>query len=463
VADATPADESGAAAGAPFDLSGWLARWVERTEAADLPLPGDEARQVIGAVLDVVAGAGDDVAVRAGRAWGRAHRSVSLLVRRLSALREAFAAAGLREPLRMHRAVDRIAAEATEEMVRRLEHASRTDPLTGVGNRRAFEETLQAALSAATRQGHEITVVEVDLDGLKQLNDEHGHAAGDAALLALVRAFYSALRDEDTVFRVGGDEFMILLPFTSAEDAAILMERVAAGGAPPFTWGASGFPGDGTEAVALVAAADEDLYRRRHVRRAPRRAGRVAAVLGREAGGAWRRMAWIPVAALLVVAVVATLFASSGPALHSATSSGPRRVVTRPGHGIPLTAGTGAAAAGPGPAGAGGGATGPTGSGGAGPSVLPVAYLGPPASSGSPSGGARAPSPSSPSGGSVPGSSTPPPSSGGGGLLGLVDSLTAGVPLVGEPDGLVGTLTQVVTGSSTIAAAAAPAVPAVQG
>ncbi|HUO48767.1 MAG TPA: GGDEF domain-containing protein, partial [Acidimicrobiales bacterium] len=264
MADATPANGSAGAGGRPVDLAGWLARWVEATDAGDLPLPGEEARQVLAAVLVAVSGEDYEAAERVGRAWGRAHRSVSVLVRRLSALRGALVAGDVEQPMRMHQAIDRVTADATEEVMRRLEHASRTDPLTGVGNRRAFEETLSAALSAATRQGHEITVVEVDLDGLKRLNDDQGHAAGDAALLALVRAFYAALRDEDTVFRVGGDEFMILLPFTSAEDAAVLMERVAAGDAPPFTWGASGFPGDAAEAIALVAAADQDLYRRRH-------------------------------------------------------------------------------------------------------------------------------------------------------------------------------------------------------
>jgi len=465
VADGTPADESATAAGGPPDFDGWLARWLERTDAADRLLPGDEARQVLAAVLEVADGAGTDVAERAGRAWGRAHRSVSLLVRRLSTLREALADRGAGDPVRMHRAVDRVTVEATEEVMRRLEHASRTDPLTGVGNRRAFEETLQAALSAATRQGHEITVVEVDLDGLKRLNDEQGHAAGDAALLALVRAFYAALRDEDTVFRVGGDEFMILLPFTSAEDAAVLMERVAAGDAPPFTWGASGFPGDATEAVALVAAADQDLYRRRHVRRAPRRTGRVGAVLGLDAEGRWRRMTWVPAAAvLLLVALAATLLVTSGSTPRSATTASPKGVVTRGHHGG-SSPGTGTGP-GTGQSGAGQGTGTATTTGGPGGSVLSVAFLGAPVSSGSPAGGSTGGSPSGPgsgsSGGSPPGSNPPPPASPGG-VLGLVGNLPSGIPLVGGSNGLLATLTQLLTGSPTVTAATAAAVPVTPG
>src|SRR5579862_8437414 len=211
----------------PGDARLWLERWRARLAEGDL-IPEDEARLVVTSVLDDLGGEPGHLD-GAGRAWGRAHRSVSEMVGRLSSFREALVANGVDDPLRMHRALDQVTASATEEVLHRLERASRTDALTGVGNRRALDETLSAALSAAARQGHEVTVVAVDLDGLKRINDTEGHAAGDAALLSLVRALYSTLRDEDTVFRLGGDEFVILLPFTSVGTADLLMERIRAG------------------------------------------------------------------------------------------------------------------------------------------------------------------------------------------------------------------------------------------
>ncbi|MHB8330170.1 MAG: GGDEF domain-containing protein, partial [Acidimicrobiales bacterium] len=316
-------------------MSVWLRRWRERLAHDDAGMPEGEARMVIEAVLEELRGGHPESLDRAGRAWGRAHRSVSEMVGRLSSFREALAASGVDDPLRMHRALDRVTAAATEEVLHRLEHASRTDALTGVGNRRAFDETLSAALSAASRQRHDVTVVAVDLDGLKRINDSEGHAAGDSALLALVRSFYATLRDEDTVFRVGGDEFMILLPFTSIGAAELLMERIHASGSPAFTWGAAGYPNDGTDARNLVEAADHDLYRRRQIYRSERPATtrRVAVVDSRlQSGSPVLRWAWIPAAAVLFVSLVATLVsASSGTGLLSAA---PKRhvppVVTSP-------------------------------------------------------------------------------------------------------------------------------------
>ena len=429
----------------------WYERWVERVAAEDLPMPVEEAHHVLRAVLSVLDGAPEEALDRSARAWGRAHRSVSVLVRRLSGLREAFTAWGFGDPIRTHRALDRLTAGATEEVVRRLEHASRTDPLTGVGNRRAFEETLAAALSAATRQGHQITVVEVDLDGLKRINDETGHAAGDAALLALVRAFYAALRDEDTVFRVGGDEFMILLPFTSAETAAILMDRIAAADAPPFTWGASGFPGGAADARALVEAADRDLYARRGLRRAPAPAGAADAALAASSRRHRGRPVWIPAAAAAAVGVAAALTTLSlGAGGHATPQALRHGVVTKPSHGST----TPSPSATP--------ATGPTSTAvvGAFP-VVPVSFrtsladgtvVGTGGTSvtagGSGPGGAGGGTPGAPGG---PGGSPTPAATGG--ALGALTSLTSPVPLVGGPGGLVADLARLLTGSPTIAAA----------
>jgi len=391
------------------------------------------------AVLSNLAGADPESLERAGRAWGRAHRSVSAMVGRLSSFREALAAGGVDEPLRMHRALDQITASATEEVLNRLERASRTDALTGVGNRRAFDETLSAALSAASRQGHEVTVVAVDLDGLKRINDTEGHAAGDAALLDLVRAFYSGLRDEDTVFRVGGDEFVILLPFTSVDAAAVLMERIQESAAPAFTWGAAGFPSDGADARVLVEAADQEMLRRRDEdrRAVVIGAGRMSFAEARQRARELRRWAWVPAAAVVVlVASLLAAFLSSSAPRHSVSAG------RGPSHG----------ASGPPPATGSRGGSGQRSSSGSGHQPVTAA-----------SGGAAAavtgytsPLPSGP--GSPGGSTTPPgtspsppgsPAPGGqGGLFGALEQLLSPVPLVGGQDGLLSTVGGVLTGPS---------------
>lgn len=434
------------------DMDRWIDRWRSRLPG-DARIPEDEARMVVEAVLADLAGGGPEALDKAGRSWGRAYRSVTAMVGRLSGLREAFAVAGVEDPMQMHRALDRVTAAATEEALNRLERMSRTDALTGVGNRRAFDETLSSALSAASRQGHPVTVVAVDLDGLKRINDTEGHAAGDAALLALVRGLYSALRDEDTVFRVGGDEFVILLPFTSVDAAELLMRRIQVGGAPAFTWGAAGYPGDGTDARALVDAADQDLYRRRQGRRprpAPPTPARPAALpeAARWLGRDWR---WVSVPAAAVVAAVVAALVAGGGQRGPASASGPHHPQGPP----PATSPSSSPAPSSGPSSASGPAGAPTASnagGGGGSSVTGSVA---PAGSSSPGGGGG--------GGSTPGGPgqpPPPPPSPNGGVLGTLEQALAPVPLVGGSNGLVATLGQLLTGSSSAAAGTATPKPA---
>lgn len=440
-----PPGEGGARAGggtAPADVDRWLESWRRRLEG-DPRLPEDEARLVVEAVLDDLGGRPDNVE-RAGRAWGRAHRSVSAMVGRLSSFREALAAGGVDDPLRMHRALDRVTASATEEVLNRLERASRTDALTGVGNRRAFDETLSAALSAASRQGHDVAVVAVDLDGLKRINDTEGHAAGDAALLALVRAFYSGLRDEDMVFRVGGDEFVILLPFTSMDAAGVLMERIKDSGAPAFTWGAAGFPGDGADARVLVEAADQEMLRRREEdRRAVRSgAGRVSSIQREERARRMRRWAWVPAAAVvvLVASLLAAFLPSSTPHRSVSANRGPRHPSSgaHPG-GSNGSGGTSGQGRGPATAAAGGGAE-----------AVSTGFSSPlPGAPGSPGSPGTSP-------GTSPSPGSPGPPSGQGGLLGTLEQLLSPVPLLGGPNGLLSTVGGVLTGPSNASTGTSP-------
>jgi diguanylate cyclase (GGDEF)-like protein len=337
----------------------------------------------------------------------------------------------------MHRAIDRITAAATEEALNRLEEASRTDALTGVGNRRAFDETLSATLSAAARRGHEVTVVAVDLDGLKRINDTEGHAAGDAALMALVRALYAQLRDEDRVFRVGGDEFVILLPFTSVDAAELLMERIHRGGAPAFTWGAAGYPLSGGDARRLVEAADHDLYRRRQERRgdaatAPRRLTTLHPRQGLRRVGGW---VWVPAAAVVIASLVATLVSSSAPRSAVEARGKPPQPATKPAHGGPGGA--------PAPTAPGGGEAAVAGTG---TPAVTVGYTTPP-------GGATPGGPGSPGSPSNPGSPGGAPAPSGSGVLGVLEQVLSPVPLVGGNNGLLAAVGEILTGPTTTTAA----------
>jgi diguanylate cyclase (GGDEF)-like protein len=103
-----------------------------------------------------------------------------------------------------------------------------TDPLTGLYNRRHFGQRLSEEAKRAHRYGHPSSVLCVDVDRLKAINDDFGHSAGDVALVAVCRALLSNVRTVDVVARIGGDEFAVLLPETSAAQASALSHRVLA-------------------------------------------------------------------------------------------------------------------------------------------------------------------------------------------------------------------------------------------
>jgi diguanylate cyclase (GGDEF)-like protein len=152
-----------------------------------------------------------------------------------------------------------------------------TDALTGVANRRSLVARTEYEISRHRRSRRPFALLMLDLDGFKLLNDRFGHAAGDDLLVEMAAAVQSAVRDQDTVARIGGDEFCVLAPETDAAGARKLavrvmkaVGRVTAGvdslGASP---GLAVFQHDGTTVQALLAAADEQLLavkRRRHGR-----------------------------------------------------------------------------------------------------------------------------------------------------------------------------------------------------
>lgn len=150
-----------------------------------------------------------------------------------------------------------------------LDQLAQTDPLTGLLNRRGFDILAKAALALARRSGRPLTVMMMDIDHFKAVNDEHGHDAGDYVLVSLARLVKERLREADVVGRVGGEEFVALLPDTDLEGAVvlaeILREAVAALHLPcgPVTVSAGvALLGSSTTDMAdLLHQADMALYR----------------------------------------------------------------------------------------------------------------------------------------------------------------------------------------------------------
>jgi diguanylate cyclase (GGDEF)-like protein len=149
------------------------------------------------------------------------------------------------------------------------ESRARTDALTGLANRAAFEERLQQEIERVVRYGHPLSLALLDLDDFKQVNDLYGHLAGDDALRRVGRELDGAIRRVDLAARLGGEEFALLLPETDTPEALALVRRL--GGAiripgddtPPLTAsaGVATFPAHAECSETLVAAADEALYR----------------------------------------------------------------------------------------------------------------------------------------------------------------------------------------------------------
>jgi diguanylate cyclase (GGDEF)-like protein len=162
-----------------------------------------------------------------------------------------------------------LAAEVTERKRtdERVQQLVGTDPLTGLANYRRLIEALELEIKRHGRSGRPFAVLLFDLDGLKKLNDTHGHLAGSRALCRLAEVLRAHSRQIDTPARFGGDEFAVVLPETTAAQAQQIAERIrdriaSDGENPPISAaaGAAVFPDDGDSIDTLLSAADRALY-----------------------------------------------------------------------------------------------------------------------------------------------------------------------------------------------------------
>ncbi len=161
------------------------------------------------------------------------------------------------------------------ELATRLRTLADIDPLTGLLNARAYEAALARRLAARTP----FALVLADLDGLKEINDTRGHIAGNEALTTFATTLAGAVRREDVVARIGGDEFAVLVSGAGAVEAEVMTERLretvtAAGLSASLGWAA--YPEDAGDGRRLFEAADRRLYEHKAMRRA-----RAAGAAGR--------------------------------------------------------------------------------------------------------------------------------------------------------------------------------------
>ena len=148
----------------------------------------------------------------------------------------------------------------TERSQRELRHAAGTDYLTGSFNRRAIEQHGARAIAAARRHGMPLAILVVDIDHFKRINDDLGHAAGDLALVQAVTRIRTTLRTEDLLGRLGGEEFIVLMPNTDSASAVSAGERIRQGfSAMPLRMGGDQRTVTLSVGVAVLAPADRQF------------------------------------------------------------------------------------------------------------------------------------------------------------------------------------------------------------
>ena len=179
-----------------------------------------------------------------------------------------------REHLELLATIAGLAASAVENarLYQQTLQLSLTDPLTGLGNARHFHQQLDQELKRAQRYGHPVTLLMLDSDSLKSINDRYGHETGDRHIRQLAQVVLSCLRESDIAFRYAGDEFMVLLPETPASGGLQLAERIRAeverGGLAvddarvktTVSVGVATFPSQAASSDELIRSADTAMY-----------------------------------------------------------------------------------------------------------------------------------------------------------------------------------------------------------
>jgi diguanylate cyclase (GGDEF)-like protein len=165
------------------------------------------------------------------------------------------------------------AATAIEaaRLYERAEELGRTDALTLLPNRRDLDTTIAAEVARAARYGRSVAVAMLDLDHFKAVNDSFGHARGDDVLQQVAAVLRSVVREVDTIYRYGGEEFLVLMPETNCDSGVELCDRLREavrarvtlpnGHRPTISGGVAAFPAQADSPEGLIAAADEALYR----------------------------------------------------------------------------------------------------------------------------------------------------------------------------------------------------------
>jgi diguanylate cyclase (GGDEF)-like protein len=163
--------------------------------------------------------------------------------------------------------------EELKQSENQLRYLANHDPLTGLANRKLFQESLESLLIWGKQNNKLLGLLYLDLDGFKPVNDSLGHDIGDLLLKAVAQRIKNCLRNSDVVSRLGGDEFAVILPgIKQAEDALVVAYKIADNLCKPFmlsghninirvSIGSSVYPQDGQDAAKLMKKADSDMYK----------------------------------------------------------------------------------------------------------------------------------------------------------------------------------------------------------
>ena len=258
----------------PSSDDSYLDLLVETLEGLDESVRGQFLRQFFRTVaqIDVTEEQSNEYWVRILRRRGDLADSQGRKISLKTAMMDVLSAANLL----------RVPVLIEYDELKKLQVNAATDALTGLHNRRLFDEYFEKEMNRAKRYGQQLAIVILDLHKLTEVNDRHGHLQGDQVLQIAAATLRRTLRNSDFAFRIGGDEFAVLLPQTDIEQAVTLCRRVRSQYeselAPleleigvTLDFGVAVHPQDGDQKSALMGLADKRLYELKHSGRAPSR------------------------------------------------------------------------------------------------------------------------------------------------------------------------------------------------